>query len=147
MKRLFSDIQMEFPTFQPVPAALAPVPLPSAPATLANYFFSLLLFFSYNHNQSKCSSFLPPCAVSHQQQWHSCPWSGGVTAPRGVHEARRRGTWGHGQWAQCAGLGLPWGSESSFPSCDSMAGYTQAVHAPTPSSPQHENGRKTESGW
>lgn len=40
-----------------------------------------------------------------------------------------------------------WGCESCFPSCDSIVGHTQAVRAPTPSSPQHENGRKTETGW
>ena len=46
-------------------------------------------------------------------QWHSCPWSGGVTIPGGVPEPWKCGTEGCGQWAW--GVGWGWGSWRAFP--------------------------------
>ena len=43
------------------------------------------------------------------RQWHSCPGSGGVTAPGGVPEPWGCGTEGCGQWARWGGLGLDLG--------------------------------------
>ena len=46
-------------------------------------------------------------------QWHSCPWSGGVTIPGGVQEPWKCGTKRCGQWAW--GVGWGWGSWRAFP--------------------------------